>query len=72
MSEVQTLRAIRRDLAAAIKAEGVRGFARRIGVTGSFISRIQNDPAHYGPTLLAALGWRKITTYERTPRSADE
>lgn len=52
-------------LAAAIEREGLRGFARRAGVSAPFVSRVRDGQSAPGPKLLAALGWEKVVTYRR-------
>jgi len=56
-------------LEAAIAKEGVRGFARRAGISPGLISRLRKGRANrldsFGPTVLAALGWEKVVSYRR-------
>lgn len=57
-------------LAAAIARDGLRGFARRAGVSAPFVARVRDGQSAPGPAILAALGWERVVSYRPTSATA--
>ena len=45
------------DLGAAIEREGVRGYARRVGLSATFVSAVARRQALPGPKIIEDLGY---------------
>ena len=52
-----TIDDILKDLDAAIERDGVRGYARRVGLSPTFISQVKHRKAPPGPTIIGDLGY---------------
>jgi L-amino acid N-acyltransferase YncA len=52
-------------LKAAIRVEGVRGIAQRAGVNAGTVSAAVKGRQQVSARLASALGFRKVTRYER-------
>lgn len=57
---------VRERIKALVAVEGVRGLARRLGFTPSYVSDVCNGRRAPGPPFLKLLGLRKVVGYEPT------
>lgn len=61
---------VRALLKTATQRFGVRGFARRAGVSAPFIVAVASGEAAPGPKVLKALGWERVVKveYRKVPK----